>query len=114
MISWRFVTIAGLFVTALVVSNIIAVKLVEVSGRVFPAGLVVYYLTSNVCRIGQQALIEERLRWLSSWTIHHANHVRDSADGLKVGGHQASCASMTATAESTIQSRALSSRKSSA
>ena len=40
--------------------------------------------------------IEERLRWLSAWTIHHANHVRDSSDGLKVGGHQASCASMTA------------------
>ncbi|MFL1460711.1 1-deoxy-D-xylulose-5-phosphate synthase N-terminal domain-containing protein [Roseococcus sp. DSY-14] len=25
--------------------------------------------------------------------IHHANHVRPSRDGLKVGGHQASCAS---------------------
>ncbi len=41
-------------------------------------------------------LLEERLRWLSAWTIHHANHVRESRDGLKVGGHQASCASMTA------------------
>ena len=41
-------------------------------------------------------ILDERLRWLSSWTIHHANHVRESADGLKVGGHQASCASMTA------------------
>ena len=41
-------------------------------------------------------LLEERLRWLSVWTIHHANHIRPSADGLKVGGHQASCASMTA------------------
>ncbi|MEO7564714.1 MAG: transketolase [Sphingomicrobium sp.] len=40
--------------------------------------------------------IEERLRFLSAWTIHHANHVRESGDGLKVGGHQASCASMTA------------------
>ncbi len=40
--------------------------------------------------------LEERLRWLSSWTIHHANHVRESNDGLKVGGHQASCASMSA------------------
>jgi pyruvate dehydrogenase E1 component len=40
--------------------------------------------------------IDERLRWLSAWTIHHANHVRESADGLKVGGHQASCSSMTA------------------
>ncbi|MDQ8755639.1 transketolase [Sphingosinicella sp. LHD-64] len=41
-------------------------------------------------------LIDDRLRWLSAWTIHNANHLRDSADGLKVGGHQASCASMTA------------------
>ena len=40
--------------------------------------------------------LDERLRWLSAWTIHHANHVRDNDDGLKVGGHQASCASMTA------------------
>ncbi len=40
--------------------------------------------------------IDDRLRWLSAWTIHHANHIRESADGLKVGGHQASCASMTA------------------
>jgi pyruvate dehydrogenase E1 component len=40
--------------------------------------------------------VEERLRWLSAWTIHHANHLRPSDDGLKVGGHQASCASMTA------------------
>ncbi len=41
-------------------------------------------------------LLDERLRWLSSWTIHNANHIRPSTDGLKVGGHQASCASMTA------------------
>ena len=27
--------------------------------------------------------IETRLRWLSAWTIHNANHLRD---GLKVGG----------------------------
>ena len=39
--------------------------------------------------------IEERILWLASWTIHHANHLRESRDGLKVGGHQASCASMT-------------------
>src|SRR5947207_10107770 len=40
--------------------------------------------------------LAERLRCLSSWTIHHANHIRENTDGLKVGGHQASCASMTA------------------
>jgi pyruvate dehydrogenase E1 component len=39
--------------------------------------------------------LDARLRWLSSWTIHHANHLRDSRDGLKVGGHQASCASIS-------------------
>jgi pyruvate dehydrogenase E1 component len=41
-------------------------------------------------------LIDDRLRWLSAWTIHNANHLRESPDGLKVGGHQASCASITA------------------
>ena len=38
--------------------------------------------------------IERKLLWLSSWMIHHANHVRPNRDGLKVGGHQASCASV--------------------
>src|SRR3982750_1818839 len=41
-------------------------------------------------------LLDDRLKWLSAWTIHHANHIRANDDGLKVGGHQASCASMTA------------------
>lgn len=41
-------------------------------------------------------LLESRLRWLSSWTVHNANHIREKRDGLKVGGHQASCSSMTA------------------
>ena len=38
--------------------------------------------------------LQEKVLWLSTWMIHHANHVRPSRDGLKVGGHQASCASM--------------------
>jgi len=37
--------------------------------------------------------LENKIRWLSSWTVHHANHIRPKTDGLKVGGHQASCAS---------------------
>ncbi|MBL0925283.1 MAG: transketolase [Sphingomonadaceae bacterium] len=40
--------------------------------------------------------LETQLRWLSSWIVHHANHIRPKRDGLKVGGHQASCSSMTA------------------
>ncbi|SDD81977.1 transketolase [Kordiimonas lacus] len=38
----------------------------------------------------------DRVQWLSSWTIHHANNIRESRDGLKVGGHQASSASLAA------------------
>ncbi|WP_372611674.1 transketolase [Aquicoccus sp.] len=38
--------------------------------------------------------VEQRLLWLSHWMIHHANHVRPNPDGIKVGGHQASSASM--------------------
>ena len=38
--------------------------------------------------------LERKVLWLASWTIHHANHVRENTDGLKVGGHQASSASL--------------------
>ena len=38
--------------------------------------------------------IEEKMLWLAVWMIHHANHVRPKLDGLKVGGHQASWASV--------------------
>ncbi|MFP6733252.1 MAG: 1-deoxy-D-xylulose-5-phosphate synthase N-terminal domain-containing protein [Rhodospirillales bacterium] len=37
--------------------------------------------------------IEAKVLWLSSWMIHNANHIRPNSDGVKVGGHQASCAS---------------------
>lgn len=39
--------------------------------------------------------VERKVLWLSAWMIHNANHVRQNKDGLKVGGHQASCASLT-------------------
>ena len=38
--------------------------------------------------------LERKVLWLSSWMIHNANHLRESRDGLKVGGHQASSASV--------------------
>ena len=38
--------------------------------------------------------LERKVLWLATWTIHHANHLRDNSDGLKVGGHQASSASL--------------------
>jgi pyruvate dehydrogenase E1 component len=38
--------------------------------------------------------LERKVLWLATWTIHYANHVRENTDGLKVGGHQASSASL--------------------
>jgi pyruvate dehydrogenase E1 component len=38
--------------------------------------------------------IEQQLLWLSHWMIHNANHLRPKSDRIKVGGHQASSASM--------------------
>ncbi|MBX0329979.1 pyruvate dehydrogenase, partial [Oscillochloris sp. ZM17-4] len=38
--------------------------------------------------------IQRRALWLSTLMIHHANHVRPNPDGSKIGGHQASSASL--------------------
>ena len=38
--------------------------------------------------------LEQKVLWLASWTIHNANHLRENTDGLKIGGHQASSASL--------------------
>ena len=45
-------------------------------------------------RLDTLTALARKALWLSSWTIHHANHVRSNTDGLKVGGHQASSASL--------------------
>lgn len=45
--------------------------------------------------LGYLADLERKILWLSSWMIHNANHLRPNDDGLKVGGHQASCSSIT-------------------
>jgi pyruvate dehydrogenase E1 component len=38
--------------------------------------------------------LERKILWLSAWTIHNANHLRTEEDSIKVGGHQASSASL--------------------
>lgn len=48
----------------------------------------------DTARLDTLNALARKALWLSSWTIHHANHIRPSADGLKVGGHQASSASL--------------------
>lgn len=58
-------------------------------------------MTATVSRSRQDIVnalehLDSRLLWLSSWMIHNANHIRPKRDGLKVGGHQASCSSISA------------------
>jgi pyruvate dehydrogenase E1 component len=38
--------------------------------------------------------IEQRVLWLATSIVHHANRLRSDPSGLKIGGHQASSASM--------------------
>jgi pyruvate dehydrogenase E1 component len=38
--------------------------------------------------------VERRVLWLATAIVHHANRVRENRSGVKVGGHQASSASM--------------------
>src|SRR3954447_12727939 len=38
--------------------------------------------------------VERRVLWLATSIVHHANRVRENRSGVKVGGHQASSASM--------------------
>jgi pyruvate dehydrogenase E1 component len=45
-------------------------------------------------RVAYLAELEKKVLWLSTWMIHNANHLRPNEDGLKVGGHQASSASL--------------------
>ena len=40
--------------------------------------------------------LERKVLWLSTWTIHNANRLRANPDGMKVGGHQSSSASLAA------------------
>ena len=44
--------------------------------------------------LGTLDRIQQRVLWLASWMVHHANNVRPNPDRTKVGGHQASSASL--------------------
>ena len=50
-------------------------------------------MSMQVERLAILAELERRILWLASWTIHNANHVRPAGE-IKVGGHQASSASL--------------------
>ena len=39
-------------------------------------------------------LIEKRLLWLSTYSVHYANNLRAGSENIKIGGHQASSSSV--------------------
>jgi pyruvate dehydrogenase E1 component len=45
-------------------------------------------------RLDTLRALESKILWLAVWMIHHANQIRPKRDGVKVGGHQASSASV--------------------
>jgi len=49
----------------------------------------------NAENLALLSALEQKVRWLATWMIHNANHLRDNGDGLKVGGHQASSSSLS-------------------
>jgi pyruvate dehydrogenase E1 component len=51
-------------------------------------------ITQGLGKLETLAEIERKLLWLASWMIHHANHIHPNPDGMKIGGHQASCSSV--------------------
>ena len=50
--------------------------------------------TLDPARIRVLEELAQKVLWLACWMIHHANHIRPNRDGVKVGGHQASSASL--------------------
>src|SRR5580693_5916806 len=46
------------------------------------------------CELEVLDAVQQRVLWLATSIVHHANKVRETPSGVKVGGHQASSASM--------------------
>src|SRR6195952_4895437 len=73
---------------------------IEIFGRPRPVKIGRYWMPRSTAmgiepaRLEMLSALARKVLWLSSWTIHHANHIRPNVDGLKVGGHQASSASL--------------------
>jgi pyruvate dehydrogenase E1 component len=60
-------------------------------GEETPGGVAEHHGPEHLACLGA---LERKVLWLSTSMIHQANHLRPNRDGLKVGGHQASCASL--------------------
>lgn len=65
--TWRFLVLAGLFVTCLLTANVIATKLIVIGGLVLPAGVVVFpisYIVGDVLTEVYGYAAARRVIWL--------------------------------------------------
>src|SRR3981189_3906096 len=51
-------------------------------------------MATEPARLELLSALARKVLWLAAWANHPPHHIRPSADGLKVGGHQASSASL--------------------
>jgi pyruvate dehydrogenase E1 component len=51
-------------------------------------------LAGDQTALGTLEVVQDRVLWLATSIIHHANRIRQNSSGVKVGGHQASSASL--------------------
>ncbi len=59
-----------------------------------PAIIVGVATVREPTELGTLEAVQDRVLWLATAIVHHANKVRTTPSGVKVGGHQASSASM--------------------
>ena len=52
-------------------------------------------ITTDEATLATLEAVQDRVLWLATSIVHHANKVRETPSGVKVGGHQASSASMS-------------------
>jgi pyruvate dehydrogenase E1 component len=75
-----------------------AITAVSAAGLVRPVSYGVLVMTNATAESGTDravlAEIQHRVLWLATRIVDAANHDRDTGDGVKVGGHQASSASL--------------------
>lgn len=65
--TWRFLVLAGLFVTCLLTANVIATKLVTIGGLILPAGVVIFpisYIVGDVLTEVYGYAAARRVIWL--------------------------------------------------
>lgn len=74
---------------ALSITSVMATARQDLANHAGPA-----FRTYSAADLACLEALHRKVQWLSAWMIHNANRIRPRCDRLKVGGHQASSASL--------------------